>query len=283
VRITVPPTCLVRLRGRLPQGVYAKDLALHLLTLEPLRPGRMAGHILEFQGEALEFFSTDERATLTNMAPVTGALTGIIAPDAETLRFIQERRGIAAQLEPWMHSDPGAEYVCQVEVDCSAVGPMVAAPGDPGNAMPLDQLERDVPVDIAYVGSCAGGKRDDIERVHEVVRWALDRQVMLPLQVQLFIQLGSEDVRRHAQAQGWIADFEEAGARVISPGCGACIHAGPGISTRTSQVTIGSFNRNFPGRSGPGPVWLASPATVAASAFAGRICTLEGLQAATGL
>jgi 3-isopropylmalate/(R)-2-methylmalate dehydratase large subunit len=283
VRLTVPPTCLVRLRGRLGPGVFAKDLVLHLLTLPPLREGRVAGHILEFQGEALDFLATDERATLTNMAPVFGALTGIIAPDAETQRFILERRSVEVPLEPWMHSDPGAEYDCEVEVDCTALGPMVAAPGDPGNALALDQLERQVPVDIAYVGSCTGGKRDDIERVHEVVRWALDRQVMLPLQVQLFIQLGSEDVRRHAQDQGWIADFEQAGARVISPGCGACIHAGPGISTRPGQVTIGAFNRNFPGRSGPGPVWLASPATVAASAFRGRICSFEGLRADAGL
>jgi 3-isopropylmalate/(R)-2-methylmalate dehydratase large subunit len=156
---------------------------------------------------------------------------------------------------------------------------MVAAPGNPGNAVALDQLERAVPVDLAYVGSCNGGKRDDIERAHEVVRWALDRGLMLPLRVQLFVQMGSDDVRRHAEAQGWIADFEEAGARVLSPGCGACIHAGPGMSTRPDQVTVGAFNRNFPGRSGPGPVWLASAATVAASAFRGRLCSFKDLQA----
>ncbi|MDR3670857.1 MAG: aconitase family protein [Holophaga sp.] len=283
MRLTVPPSCLVRLHGRLRPGVYGKDLALHLMTLVPLHHGALAGHILEFQGEALAGMATDERATLTNMAPVLGALTGIIAPDAETRRFLQERRGVAVALEPWMQSDPGAEYACVVDVDCDTVGAMLAAPGDPGNALALDRLERDVAVDIAYVGSCSGGKRDDIERVYEVVRWALDHRVMLPLQVQLFIQLGSEDVRRHALEHGWVGAFEEAGARVISPGCGACIHAGPGISTRTNQVTIGSFNRNFPGRSGPGPVWLASPATVAASAFAGKICSLEGLKAATGL
>ena len=278
-RVTVPPTCLVRLNGSLRAGVQAKDLALHLLTLPQLRDGRVADHILEFQGGALATMATDERATLTNMAPVFGALTGLIAPDAETLRFLRERRGAEVALEPWMHSDPGAGYACVLELDCSEIGPMVSAPGDPGNALPVARLDRKVPVDIAYVGSCTGGKRDDIERVHEVVRWALDRKLMLPLQVQLFIQLGSEDVRRHAQEQGWIDDFELAGARVISPGCGACIHAGPGISTRPEQVTIGAFNRNFPGRSGPGPVWLASPATVAASAFGGRICSFEDLRA----
>jgi len=282
VRITVPPSCLVRLRGRLRPGVFAKDLVLHLLTLPALRDGQVAGHILEFQGEALAGLHTDERATLTNMAPVFGARTGIIAPDAETQRFLLERRAVEVPLEAWMQSDPDAEYSCVVEVDCAEVGAMVAAPGDPGNALALDRLERDVPVDIAYVGSCTGGKRDDIERVHDVVRWALDRGLTVPLHVQLFIQLGSEDVRRHAEAQGWLEAFEAAGARVISPGCGACIHAGPGISTRPSQVTIAAFNRNFPGRSGPGPVWLASPATVAASAFGGRICSFEQLRELVG-
>jgi 3-isopropylmalate/(R)-2-methylmalate dehydratase large subunit len=279
VHLSVPPTCLVRLRGRLGPGVHAKDLVLHLLTLPAMVEPPLAGHILEYQGEALAALRTDDRATLTNMAPVFGALTGLIAPDQETERFILERRGTAAGLEAWMHSDPGAAYDRVVEVDCGTVRPMVAAPGNPGNAVALDQLERAVPVDLAYVGSCNGGKRDDIERAHEVVRWALDRGLMLPLRVQLFVQMGSDDVRRHAEAQGWIADFEEAGARVLSPGCGACIHAGPGMSTRPDQVTVGAFNRNFPGRSGPGPVWLASAATVAASAFRGRLCSFKDLQA----
>ncbi len=282
VRVTVPPTCLVRLGGQLPPGVHAKDLVLHLLGLPALGEGRLAGHILEFAGEAVAALDTDERATLTNMAPVLGALTGLIAPDQETVRFIRERRGLDLVLEPWMGSDPDAVYALAVEVDCGQVVPMVAAPGSPGNVLPVARLERDVPVDIAYVGTCTGGKREDIRRAYEVARWALDRGLTLPLQVQLFIQVGSEDVRRHAEAQGWLSAFEEAGARVISPGCGACIHAGPGVSTRPEQVTVGAFNSNFPGRSGPGSVWLASPATVAASAFMGRIATFQDLRAAVG-
>jgi 3-isopropylmalate/(R)-2-methylmalate dehydratase large subunit len=278
VRVTVPPTTRVLLKGQLAPGVFAKDLVLHLMTLDSLRGEAVAGHLIEYQGEALAGLRTDERATLTSMAPVFGALAGIIAPDAETEAFILERRGLAVQLEPWMSSDPDAVYANTVEVACGAVRPMVAAPGNPGFAMPLDSLGQEVPVDIAYVGTCSGGKRDDLERVHEVVRWALDRHLMLPLQVQLFIQMGSEDVRRHAQEQGWISAFEEAGARVLSPGCGACINAGPGVSTRPDQVTIGAFNRNVPGRSGPGPVWLASPATVVASAFGGRICSFADLR-----
>jgi 3-isopropylmalate/(R)-2-methylmalate dehydratase large subunit len=279
VPLVVPPTCLIRLNRRLGPDVSAKDLVLHLLTLEALRQGRVTGHLLEFQGDALQGLRTDERATLTNMAPVFGALAAIIAPDRETERYLRERRGSDWVVEPWMRSDPGAQYARVVEVDCEAVRPMVAAPGSPSNALPIEELDREVRVDIAYVGSCTGGKRDDIERVHEVVKWALDRNLMLPLRVQLFIQLGSEEVRRYAEEKGWISAFEEVGARVLAPGCGACIKAGPGVSSRADQVTIGAFNRNYPGRSGPGLMWLASPATVVASAFSGRICSFEELRA----
>jgi 3-isopropylmalate/(R)-2-methylmalate dehydratase large subunit len=114
-----------------------------------------------------------------------------------------------------------------------------------------------------------------------VVAWALDRGLKLPLHVQFFIQFGSEDVRRYAREKGWISAFEEAGARILGPGCGACINAGPGVSTHSDQVTVSSSNRNFPGRSGPGRVWLASPATVAASAFLGHIGSFKELQDST--
>jgi len=283
IKVTVPVTCLVRLRGHLAADVSAKDLALHLLTLPEFKDGGGAGQLIEFQGEALERLGTDERATLTNMAPLLGAMAGIIAPDAETVRYIGERRGQVPALEPWMRSDPDAAFARVVELDCAGVRAMVAAPGSPGNAQLLDTLAREVPVDIAYVGSCAGGKLEDIRQAHAVVRWALDRGLALPLRVQLFVQMGSDEVRREAQAKGWVLDFEQAGARILSPGCGACIHAGPGVSTRPGQVTVAAFNRNYPGRSGPGPVWLASPATVAASAFAGRICGFPRLRSLAAL
>ena len=272
LRFTVPPSTLVRLNGRMPPGVTAKDLVLHLLTLPALRDDRVRGQILEFQGEALAALGTDERSTLTNMAADLGALSGLVAPDGETVRFLREQRGVDVVLEPWLHSDPEAAFAAVLDVDCSKLAVMVAAPGNPGNGFPLAALERKVRIDIAYVGSCTGGKREDIEQVHEVVAWALARGLTVPLQVQFFIQLGSEDVWRHAEERGWLALFEEAGARVLYPGCGACINAGPGISTRSEQITVSAVNRNFPGRSGPGQVWLASPATVAASAFCGRIC-----------
>jgi 3-isopropylmalate/(R)-2-methylmalate dehydratase large subunit len=277
VRVTVPPTVQVRLHGQLPPAVHAKDLVLHLLALPFFRDGHVRGHLIEYAGEALAAIPTDERATLTNMAADFGAFAGIVPPDAETVRFVAERRGVELVLEPWMQSDPDAVYAGVLEVDCSAVVPMLASPGFASNGLPLASLDREVKVDIAYVGSCTGAKRTDLEKVYEVVRWALDRGLSVPLSVQFFIQLGSEDVREHARRLGWLEAFEQAGARILDPGCGACINAGPGVSTRREQVTISAINRNNPGRSGPGQVWLASPATVAASALKGSICGFEQL------
>ncbi|HEX7552931.1 MAG TPA: aconitase family protein, partial [Geothrix sp.] len=271
VRVTVPPTLRVRLRGRLRPGVSTKDIVLHLLAQPFIREGGALGHVIEYQGEGLLDLDTDERATLTNMAAEIGGFTGLVAPDAETQRFVQERRGVDLVLEPWMHGDEGADYAHTLVVDCAALGPMLARPGDPGNGVALAELGAAVPIHIAYLGSCTGGKREDLRRAFEVVQDAARAGRRVPEGVQFFVQCGSEDVRRHAVAQGWLAAFEAVGAMVLGSSCGACINAGPGVSTRPDQVTISAINRNFPGRSGPGQMWLASPATVAASALAGRI------------
>ena len=274
-RVTVPPTLRILLRGALAPGVAAKDLALHLLAQPFIREGGALGCVVEYAGEGLASLDTDERATLTNMAAEIGGFTGLVAPDAETVRFLAERRGLAVALEPWMQGDPGATYAHTLEVDCAALRPMVARPGDPGLGLPLGDLGGTVPIQIAYLGSCTGGKREDLRRAFEVVRPAALAGRRIPDGVRFFVQCGSEAVRRHAEAQGWLAAFEAVGATVLGSACGACINAGPGVSTDPSQVTVSAINRNFPGRSGPGQVWLASPATVAASALAGRLAAPE--------
>jgi 3-isopropylmalate/(R)-2-methylmalate dehydratase large subunit len=275
VRITVPPTLRVLLEGSLRPGVSAKDLVLHLLAQPFIREGGAIGLIVEYQGTAVAAMNTDERATLTNMAAEIGGFTGLVAPDAETLCFVKERRGVEIVIEDWMHSDEGAEYAHTIRVDCDRLGPMLARPGDPGNGVALAELGEDVRIDIAYLGSCTGGKREDLLRAFEVIREAAAAGRRVPEGVQFFVQCGSEDVRLHAKEQGWIQAFEAVGATVLGSSCGACINAGPGVSASADQVTISAINRNFPGRSGPGQVWLASPATVAASALAGRICGTE--------
>jgi 3-isopropylmalate/(R)-2-methylmalate dehydratase large subunit len=278
VRLTMPPSLRVELRGPLPAGITAKDVVLHLLALPSMRAGEGVGKVFEFGGSAVRAMSVDERATLTNMVAELGGFTGIVAPDDETVRFLRERRGIEFRLEPWMASDAGATYAATIEVDCTRLSPMVAAPGDPGHGMPLQALRERPHVHIAYGGSCTAGKREDFDHYHAVLRWAADRGLKVADGVKLYLQFGTVDVRDHCVAQGYLAAFDAVGAEILQPACGACANCGPGASETSEQVTVSAINRNFPGRSGPGAVWLASPPTVAASAIAGELTSFDELQ-----
>lgn len=278
VRIAAPRVCRVSLRGRLPDGVDAKDIVLHLLQLPEVRSGALVGMVFEYGGEALALMGTDARATLTNMVAEIGGFTGIVAPDAETVRFLRERRGVEFQLEDWMQSDEAAPYAHVIDVDCSSLSPMVARPGDPGQGVFVSDLNGDVSIDIAYGGSCTGGKLEDIEAYHSVLAWAEENHLRIAPGVDFYLQFGSQDVRERSERAHMVDLFIRMGVRLVDPGCGACINAGPGVSMRADQVTVSAINRNFPGRSGPGALWLASPSTVAASAIAGRIMTFEDLR-----
>ncbi len=278
VRMTVPQALLVQLDGALPPGVTAKDVVLHLLALPGIRAGDGVGKVFEFAGEAIARLSIDERCTLTNMSAELGGLTGIIAPDAETVRFLKDRRGVDFQIQPWMRSDPGATYAQVIRLNCSELSPIVAAPGDPGNGIALAQLDRPVKVDIAYGGSCTAGKREDFDHYHEVLAWGLSKELKVPASVQLFLQYGTTAVRDYCVARGYDKTFEAVGARILQPSCGACANCGPGSSSDAAQVTVSAINRNFPGRSGPGQVWLASPPTVMASALAGELLSFAQLR-----
>ncbi|MEC5409856.1 aconitase family protein [Paraburkholderia sp. MPAMCS5] len=278
VRMTVPESLRVNFNGRLAPGVTAKDLVLHLLAEPRIRAGAGVGKVFEFAGEALAELTTDARTTLTNMTAELGGFSGIVAPDAETVRFLKQRRNIDFVIEAWMRSDAGAPYADVIEIDCARITPMLAAPGDPGNGMALSDLAERPHVDIAYGGSCTAGKREDFDHYHEVLAWAAARGLRVPPGVKLYLQFGTSDVRDYCVERGYIEAFEQVGAILLQPSCGACANCGPGSSTEASQVTISAINRNFSGRSGPGQVWLASPPTVAASALSGKIASFAELQ-----
>lgn len=278
-RLTVPESLLIRLEGHRASGVTAKDIVLHLLADPGIKSGAGVGKVFEFTGSVIEAMSIDERATLTNMTAELGGLTGIVAPDSETVRFIKERRGVDVAIEDWMHSDIGAVYADTITLDCSSIGPMLAAPGDPGNGVALKDLGKTIKVDIAYGGSCTAGKREDFDYYHEVLRWAVDHGLKVADGVTLYLQCGTVQVRDYCIAKGYLETFKQVGAEMLQPACGACGQCGPGVSSHQDEVTISAINRNFPGRSGPGSVWLASPPTVAASAIAGEIVSFEELKA----
>jgi 3-isopropylmalate/(R)-2-methylmalate dehydratase large subunit len=279
VRVRVPPSILVRVRGRLRPGVTAKDLMLRLLAEPAVRRGAALGRLVEYAGPAVESLSIDERATLTNMAAELGAFTALVRPDLAVARFLESRRGLArAETERLVEGfapDARAEYEATLDLDAADVEPMVALPGDPGNGVPLSSLA-DVAIDIAYGGSCTAGKREDADMYASVFAAALHRGRTVAPGVRCFVQFGSRDVERYACEKGYLDLFRAVGAETLPPGCGACINAGPGASDERSTVTVSAINRNFPGRSGPGRVYLASPYTVAASAIEGRIAPWLG-------
>lgn len=278
VRIVMPECIKIELVGTRRPGVTAKDIVLHLLALPQIRAGAGVGRVFEFAGEGIAALSIDERATLTNMTAELGGFTGIVAPDSETVRFMKERRDETFVIEDWMRSDEGATYAATIRIDVATLSPMLARPGDPGNGLALSALAEPVNVHIAYGGSCTAGKRDDFDCYHEVLTWAAQRGLRVAEGVQLFLQFGTVDVRRYCEDKGYLDAFVAVGAQLLQPACGACANCGPGSSETADQVVISAINRNFPGRSGPGKVWLASPYTVAASAIAGRITGFDDLK-----
>ena len=279
VRVKIPESVRIVIRGKRRENVTAKDFILKILSLDYVRSGKALAKVMEYAGEAVEALSVDERATMTNMAAEIGGFTGIVAPDEKVVEFLMERRGMsqadAEKILEGLRSDADADYAEVIELDADEITPMVATPGDPGNGKYVRDLSTPVPIEIAYGGTCTAGKNDDMDMYAAVLRDALKHGRRVSQNVEFWIQFGSQETRRYCERRGYIEIFEEAGAHVIEPSCGACINAGPGVSTRPDQVVISAQNRNFPGRSGPGQMYLASPLTVAASAVAGMIVEYE--------
>src|SRR6266571_2136519 len=275
VRLTVPETVKVVVRGRKPDNVTAKDFMLEILRHSYVKSGRAIGKLVEYCGDAVESLSVDERATMTNMTAEVGGFTGYVAPDERTLEYLVEYRGMSRCEAEWrcegLASDPDAEYCEVIEIDASAIRPMIALPGDPGNGSYIDEAVERVRVDIAYAGSCTAGKKADMDMYARVLQEATDRGERVAPWVRFYIQCGSQDVKRYCEERGYLDLFRSVGAAFLEPSCGACINAGPGVSKTRDEVTISAINRNFPGRSGPGRLYLANRYTVAASAIAGYI------------
>jgi 3-isopropylmalate/(R)-2-methylmalate dehydratase large subunit len=213
------------------------------------------------------------------MAVEMGAFTGLVRPDRRVAEYLRARRGVAPEaLERSLdeiQADPGACYKHTIAIDVDGLAPMVALPGDPGHGVPVADITEGVKIDIAFGGSCTASKQEDMDMYAEVFAHGLARGKRIPDHVRCWLQFGSVAVREYCRERGHIEVFEQAGVRVLEPGCGACCNAGPGVSFSKEEVTVSSINRNYPGRSGPGSVYLASPYTVAASALAGMLVAYD--------
>ena len=279
--VKVPESIRFELIGSLNSGCTAKDVILHILWYYAKHSDTL-DRSMEFGGPGLSSLSMDERATLCNMATECSAKTGICEPDQLTVDWLLQRRDNLTAEEiraAFVYPDEGAHYDGGVHtINLDEIRPMVAHPGNPDEGIPSDPTNGayidelgDVKIDIAYAGSCTAGKDDDFSYYAMVTKAALDAGLRVADGVECYIQFGSEAVKDLAERNGWTELFEAAGVKLIDPGCGACIGAGPGVSHNSEQVSVSAINRNFQGRSGPGKLYLASPLTVMASAFTGKI------------
>jgi len=279
--VEVPEAIRFEFVGRLQHNVTAKDVMLYIL-LHYAKPQMTLNRVMEFTGPGVTALSMDERATLTNMGTECSARGAVVEADDKTYEWLERFRpdvDVQALRAREVAPDADAEYAGGVHtIDLSTIEPMVANPGDPDHGVPSDptngELVSDldeVRIDIAYGGSCTAGKEHDLDFYHQVAREAVEAGLRVADGVSFLIQFGSRAVEQYARDSGYVETFERAGVTLIEPGCGACIGCGPGVSETAEQITVSAINRNYKGRSGPGRLYLASPLTVAASAFSGHI------------
>ena len=278
--VKVPESIRFNLVGTLNKGCTAKDVILYILA-DHAREELTLNRSMEFGGTGLESLSIDERATLCNMATECSGRTGICEPDELLYKWMENAQSLNKDemIKLSVIPDEGAVYHGGVhDIDLSRIVPMVAHPGNPDEGIPSDPTNGaniseigSVKIDIAYGGSCTAGKEDDVAYYATVCAAADAAGLKVKQDVDFYIQYGSGLVKDLAVRKGWHDLFLKVGVKLIDPGCGACIGAGPGVSITPEQVTVSAINRNFQGRSGPGKLYLASPLTVAASAFLGEI------------
>ena len=278
--VKVPESIRFELIGKLVDGCTAKDVILYILA-DHAREELTLNRSMEFGGPGLSSLSVDERATLCNMATECSGRTGICEADDSLFDWMENAQGTdrLRMQKLAVMPDSGAIYDGGVHtIDLSDIVPMVAHPGNPDEGIPSDPTNGanitdigDVEIDIAYGGSCTAGKEDDVAYYAMVCAAAEAAGLQVKEGVDFYIQYGSGQVKDLAVKRGWHDLFLRVGVKLIDPGCGACIGAGPGVSITPEQVTVSAINRNFQGRSGPGKLYLASPLTVAASAFTGQI------------
>jgi 3-isopropylmalate/(R)-2-methylmalate dehydratase large subunit len=291
-----PKSFAVNVEGRLPPGVTAKDLILAIIGKVGVSGG--TGHVFEYRGSTIRGLSMDERMTVCNMSIEAGARAGMVAPDEVTFAYLQGRPR-APQGTRWeeslarwkaLVSDPGANFDGSVDIDASALEPMITYGTNPGMVVPISGaiprssgdaiLDKALgymgfkggdamlgkPVNTVFIGSCTNGRLEDLEAAASVLR---GRKVASG--VHLLIVPGSQAVKRDAEAAGFAEVFRAAGADWRESGCSMCLGMN-GDTVAAGQYSVSTSNRNFEGRQGVGArTLLASPLTAAASAVRGRI------------
>lgn len=262
----VPETLKIIVDGKLRKGVYSKDLILYII-------GRLTAdgatyEAVEFYGSAIKALSMDERFTISNMAVEFGAKCGIIPPDEKTLKWL--RRWTKRRIKP-VYADKDASYSGVKRFDASKITPQVAMPHRVDNVANITKL-KGKPIDEAFIGTCTNGRFEDLKTASSI----LGGRKIHPA-VRLIVAPASKYTLLKAMKAGIIKKLVEAGANVVTPGCGPCVGTHNGVPS-DKDVVLSTANRNFKGRMGnPNAfIYLASPATVAASALKGVMTDPRG-------
>jgi len=257
----VPETMKVTYTGELQPGVFSKDLILALAGRIGVDGATYMA--LEFHGPVIDELSVEARMTMSNMAIEVGAKTGLMAADDKTLAWFEGRGDkTPAPVAP----DADAEYAHELVLDASQIGPQIAKPHAVDNVSPIEEVEG-TPIAQGVIGTCTNGRLEDLHIAAEILR---GRRVHPD--VRLIVAPASRQIYLDAMNDGTIQTLVEAGAAVVTPGCGPCVGTHNGVPSDGENV-ISTANRNFKGRMGNSNafIYLGSPATVAASVIEGKI------------
>lgn len=260
----VPEIIEVRLEGEAPKGVFPKDVVLSVLG--KLKADGAVYKAIDFTGSYVDSLNVAGRMVICNMAVEMGAKTAYMQPNDDVLAYVSRR---AVRPYEVQYTDPDFTYAESHRFDVSKLEPQLACPHSVDNVAPLSQVtaEKEIRIDQGYIGSCTGGREEDIAAAAGILRGK-----HIPAYTRLVIVPASSEIMLSCLEKGYIQDLMNAGATITSPGCGACLGAHEGILA-PGEVCISSTNRNFPGRMGStqARIYLASPAAVAASILNGRI------------
>ncbi len=260
----VPEIIEIRLDGEAPKGVYPKDVVLNVL--QKIKADGAVYKAIDFTGSYVEKLNVAGRMVICNMAVEMGAKTAYMQPNKDVLDYVEKR---AVRPYEVQYTDPDFEYEESYTFDVSSMEPQLACPHSVDNVDTLANVvaKGEVKINQAYIGSCTGGREEDIAVAANILRGK-----HIPKYTRLVVVPASAEVMTACIEKGYIQDLMKAGATITSPGCGACLGAHEGVLA-PGEVCISSTNRNFPGRMGStgAEIYLASPATVAASILNGRI------------
>jgi homoaconitate hydratase family protein/3-isopropylmalate dehydratase small subunit len=259
----VPASVKITFTGKRPGNVSAKDIVLNLLN--QFGANKLLGYSVEFYGEAIDALTLDERITIASMGTEMGVIILLFTPNDEIMRYCEEKTG-RQLIKP--EADANAVYEKEFTIDISSYVPMISRPGKPHDTVDINLTKKNR-INSAFIGSCTNGRMEDMRIAAHILK---GRKVAPG--VVLKIVPATDEIWLQCLEEGIISTFKKAGALVSNAGCAGCA-AGQVGQNGPGEVTISTGNRNFPGKQGKGLVYLASPATVAASAIAGYITTQD--------